>query len=698
MFGFSEYFWRLLPANPILLRVVTAAGKRKRDLVTRSLYLGLLIAVAIWSFATSGSAGSSLSLDALTAASESIFHNMSFLQLALVALLAPIFTAGAITQEKDSQTYDILLATPLTNGQIVLGSLMSRMFFIFALLLSGIPIFSITQIFGGVAIGSIVVAVFIAAATAMVTGALATAIATFKVGTRRTIFSFYMLVVIYLVGLYLLDRLEYFHVPLLDPATGKVSGEVSQTSWLTGLHPFLALQTLFPGYRSPDITSLPANLRGWPLGWYFTSPQTFYPTFMFALSAVLVLPAIGLLRRMAQSTTTLQSRIAKLIPLPASARVKKPRGVWNNPIAWREAKTKASAARASVLRYGFIMLGLLGAAAIAVLYSSEGRAPAHFISSGAYNANSRTLFVQGQKQMNYAVDDQTTIKIGEREVEPLELTGKYEARNVSSIIKSRVQTLQTIDLNRVEGRITRDQAHQFLLGSILVEVAVILLIVTNAAASTVTREREDGTLDLLLSTPLTSRYYIWGKLSGLVSFMLPLVAVPVISALIFVACDASRWLIGGDTQMEWLVLPESVIVMPATLVIIVAFATIVGMQMSLRNKTTVRAVMSSIGIVVGLIAMMGWCGNTMVEQSSNNSLATMAAAFSPISVVMLLVWPEKYGGGVFTGGDPSAILGARVGAMIVALVASGVYAGFVYMMYKSMVKNFDMTIRKQSGK
>jgi hypothetical protein len=46
-----------------------------------------------------------------------------------------------------SQTYDILLSTPLTNGQIVLGSLLSRLFFVVALLVSGIPIFSITQIF-----------------------------------------------------------------------------------------------------------------------------------------------------------------------------------------------------------------------------------------------------------------------------------------------------------------------------------------------------------------------------------------------------------------------------------------------------------------------------------------------------------------------------------------------------------------------
>ena len=91
-------------------------------------------------------------LAALARESTILFQQMSYLQLGLVALLSPIFTAGAITQERDSQTYDILLATPLTNGQIVLGSLLSRVFFVVALLVSGIPIFAVTQIFGGVAI------------------------------------------------------------------------------------------------------------------------------------------------------------------------------------------------------------------------------------------------------------------------------------------------------------------------------------------------------------------------------------------------------------------------------------------------------------------------------------------------------------------------------------------------------------------
>src|SRR5688572_11616414 len=244
MLGITEYAWRLIPANPILLRVVEAGGRRRRDLFIRCAYLGLLVFVVITSLVGSQSTiGSGASLNDLAKMSDQIFARMSYLQLGLVALLAPIFTAGAITQEKDSQTYDILLSTPLTNGQIVLGSLLSRLFFVVALLISGIPIFSITQIFGGVSIAAIVRSFGIAAATAFVTGALAMAIAVFKVGTRRTIFSFYMFVVVYLVGVFLLDRLDYFKITYIpDPSTGEIKGT---TSWFTGIHPFLALRTIF---------------------------------------------------------------------------------------------------------------------------------------------------------------------------------------------------------------------------------------------------------------------------------------------------------------------------------------------------------------------------------------------------------------------------------------------------------------------
>ena len=118
---------------------------------------------------------------------------------------------------------------------------------------------------------------------------LAMAIATFKVGTRRTIFSFYLFVVIYLVGGFFLDRLDFFH---FDVRSGTSTVERSKTSWLTGMHPFLALQTFTDkDYKRPEFGSLPENLQSWPVGWYLSSPQTFYPTFMFLLSAALIVPS-----------------------------------------------------------------------------------------------------------------------------------------------------------------------------------------------------------------------------------------------------------------------------------------------------------------------------------------------------------------------------------------------------------------------
>src|SRR5688500_16611598 len=178
-----------------------------------------------------------------------------------------------------------------------------------------------------------------------------------------------------------------------------------------------------------------------------------------------------------------------------------------------------------------------------------------------------------------------------------------EVVNLTQMNSVRSQ-IASLTLRQVGRMLNATSERDYLLGACIIEFAVILLIVTNAAASTVTREKEDGSLDLLLSTPITSRYYIWGKLRGLVSFVLPLVAVPVASVFFFIVYDCFRIIRGDDFAFRWIVFPEAVLVMPATLIIVAAFASILGMQMSLRCRTTVRAVMSSVGIVGGVCVVM----------------------------------------------------------------------------------------------
>jgi ABC-type transport system involved in multi-copper enzyme maturation permease subunit len=699
MLGVGDYVWRLIPANPILRRVVEAGGKKKRDLAIRCAYLGLLIFFVIFYYLTEHQTDSQ-SLTDLSNASRTIFKQMSYLQLALVALLAPIFTAGAITQEKDSQTYDILLATPLSNAQIVLGSLFSRLFFVIALLISGIPIFSVTQIFGGVAIGSIAMSITVAAVTALVTGALAMAIATFKVGTRRTIFSFYLFIVIYLVGIWLLDKWPWFQVTGPRMAGGQESAHIS---WFTGIHPFLALRVVLgdPSYQPPEPGMLPEGARSWPLSWYLTNPASFYITATLVLSALLIIPSIILLRRLAQSTTTLRNWALQKLRIIKGDRTRKPRGVWNNPIAWREAKTKASAARASVLRWSFIVAGVIGALVMVVMFATPQALPAKYITPGSYDGGSRTLFIHGDQTYGVANNVQIAYldPAGQRNADVNILSGKYEVADFQTrLTPKKTREITSIKLADIPRRLEARQVRQLLLGAVVLEFAVILLIVTNAAASTVTREKEDGSLDLLLTTPITSRYYIWGKLRGLVSFVLPLVAVPVVSVIIFVIYDIGRAMATSDSNFNWIVFPEAVLVMPPMLIIMAAFASIVGMQLSLRCRTTVRAVMSSVGVVAGICAVLVGCGQVLLQSPSNSGgIQFILSGFSPFTLMWLLIDPYSAASQVFSpGAGADSPSGARVFMFISAFAATAAYAAIVWMMYKSMVKNFDMTIRRQS--
>ena len=77
MLGISDYLWRLLPANPILLNVVKTGRKRNRDLLIRCGYLGLLVLLVVFSLMTSSTTISGASLSDLTKTSSRIFATAS---------------------------------------------------------------------------------------------------------------------------------------------------------------------------------------------------------------------------------------------------------------------------------------------------------------------------------------------------------------------------------------------------------------------------------------------------------------------------------------------------------------------------------------------------------------------------------------------------------------------------------------------
>jgi ABC-type transport system involved in multi-copper enzyme maturation permease subunit len=137
-----------------------------------------------------------------------VFAIVGYGQVILICLLSPLFMAGTIASEQSGRTYDILLTTPLSNLQIVLGSLLGRLFFVLALLLSGLPLFAVLLIFGGVPIS----AVFVCFATsALLGGSVAVTLSVMHAGGRKAVFVFVIVIVIsiaaYLVAVYLAAQL-----------------------------------------------------------------------------------------------------------------------------------------------------------------------------------------------------------------------------------------------------------------------------------------------------------------------------------------------------------------------------------------------------------------------------------------------------------------------------------------------------------
>lgn len=81
---------------------------------------------------------------------ESFFWTFLSIQLALIILVTPAYTAGVIAEEKQRRTLEFLLATDLTNEEIVLGLLGARLANMMLLTLTSLPFFSFLQLVGGI--------------------------------------------------------------------------------------------------------------------------------------------------------------------------------------------------------------------------------------------------------------------------------------------------------------------------------------------------------------------------------------------------------------------------------------------------------------------------------------------------------------------------------------------------------------------
>jgi hypothetical protein len=103
---------------------------------------------------------------------QTIFTLLSIFQLVLVSFIAPGFTAGQISLEREKQTLDLLVSTPMRPGAIVIGKLAAALAFVVLMIVAAVPITAIVLMYGGASIGDIVRQQLVLLSTAVALGAI----------------------------------------------------------------------------------------------------------------------------------------------------------------------------------------------------------------------------------------------------------------------------------------------------------------------------------------------------------------------------------------------------------------------------------------------------------------------------------------------------------------------------------------------
>jgi len=612
-----RWLLRLGPTNPIAVRLVQNGSRRTKHLYVRAGYLAALILITLWLMLIAGGPNI-VSYRILAEQGAKTFMYAAYLQIGLICLLAPVFMAGAIAQEANPRTWDILLTTPMTRIEIVLGNLFGRLFFILALLFASLPLFALTQFFGGVPGTSIMASYLIAGCAAVLVGAIAIALSVSRLVGRRAVFAFYVSVISYLAVTFALDRW------MIQAGLGVGSGGVT---WMTAVNPFLSLHALLNPTTYPRLE--PGSGAGLA-GWFLETPVTTWCTLSLVTSLVL----------MAASTLTVRSGGIGAIASGASGipvhrrvlrlgaqsadRHRAPRSVGRNPISWREAAARNNTITRIIARWSFIALGAAFGIVLVAIFAAGNLAPKDF---------------------------------------RLALTA-----------------------------------------TVWGEVAVITLIGVNMAATAVSREREDGTLDLLMTTPISNKDYLYGKLKGLVTYLIPLLAVPIGTLALAGAVVALAPALGLEIDVSVpyspsgtpipmpVVIPEAGLIAPFVIIPFMACCVSIGLHFSVKTKGTIASVVQTVGVVIVIGGIVGLCSWNAGQDMG--VIGPAVAAISPASLIFATINPEMALVETVRGeGLPVARGWLAAGAIAAMLI----YAFVSWGVLKHVVANFHQNVRKLAG-
>ena len=133
--------------NPILAFSATRRMRSFRTLAVVIAYVGVLLGIVL---ATMGRLMGGEASIANIRAGLSCYQALVIAQFALIVLIAPAMTSGAIAGERERQTLELLLVTNTRSFRIVTGKMMESFALLGLLIVTGFPVMCLTLTTGAV--------------------------------------------------------------------------------------------------------------------------------------------------------------------------------------------------------------------------------------------------------------------------------------------------------------------------------------------------------------------------------------------------------------------------------------------------------------------------------------------------------------------------------------------------------------------
>ena len=198
--------------NPVFRRELNTTLRSWKTYGALTVYVAILIAVeriamesSVRSYGYYGYGGYGFDPKSIT----TLYSVLAGFQFALIAIITPALTAGAIAGERERQTLNLMLITKMSTFKIAVGKLMSSLSIIILLIIASMPVFAMVFYYGGVSLLDLIAVILYTILSAAAMGSICIFLSSlFKRTVSATVLS-YISIMVLCIGTFIAAFIVY---------------------------------------------------------------------------------------------------------------------------------------------------------------------------------------------------------------------------------------------------------------------------------------------------------------------------------------------------------------------------------------------------------------------------------------------------------------------------------------------------------